>query len=268
MRFSIVTPFYVADENRAEQLYRCIESVTNQVYSHDEFEHILINDGSSFNLDLPGYPWIRLINQPNLGRVEAFNTGIKHAKGEIITLLDSDDEYVDVYLGVVDWLYLSYPEYRMFNFGNYFYHKDGNITKRGPFKPRKKKLGHAMFGGGNIVNGTFVFHRSVYRELGAFPPYRLKNIDCTDINYPQYMNQEKPYIRDLCSASPWDFSAMAQTEFPEIQQYFMEKHPDHPELLVKELGNPFGNDYYLFYKYTRRYHSKPINKYLLNVYLK
>ena len=265
MRFSIITPFWVSNQDRADKFLKCIESITNQVYNHEQFEHILVNDGSTYEFDIPNYPWIKVINQPNMGRVEAYNTGFKNAKGEIFCLLDSDDEYADTYLGVVDWLYLSNPKTKIFNFGNTYFHKDGKITQRGPFKPKKKKIGHEIFGGGTVVNGTFVFHKSVYKKLGAFPKYIMKKIDCTKLNYPQYKDQPKPYIRDLCSASPWDFSAMAQILFPEIQKYFMEKHPDHPEGLIREIGNPFGQDYALFYKYTRVYHSKPVNKYLLNV---
>jgi glycosyltransferase involved in cell wall biosynthesis len=268
MRFSIITPFYVADQDRADKFQACIKSIEAQVYNHEDFEHILINDGSVFEFDIPKYPWIKVINQPNLGRIEAFNNGLRNAKGEIITFLDSDDEYTDTYLGVVDWLYLSNPGFKMFNFGNIFLHKDGGENERGPFKPRKRKVGHQIFAGGNIVNGTFVFHRDIYKDLGGYPPFILENVDCTDLNYPQYEGQPEPYVRTLCSASPYDFSAMAQTEFPEISKFFMEKHPDHPKLLVKELGNPFGNDFYLFYKYTRKYWSKPVNKYLLKVHLK
>ena len=268
MRFSIITTAYIWNEYRAERLQECIRSITEQVYDHSSFEHIIVNDGSTIEVDIPKYPWIKVVNQPNKGRIEAFSTGFRHAKGEIFCLLDSDDEYVDNYLGIVDWLYLSNPKVKMFNFGNYFHHKDGKITRRDAFKPKRKKVGHEMFGGGNIVNGTFVFHRKIYDEMGAFPPLVVKNVDCTPLNYPQYKNQKKPYIRDLYTASPYDWSAIAQTEFPEIQKYFMVKHPDHPELLVKELGNPFGNDYYLFYKYTRKYHSKPIDKYLLKVFLR
>lgn len=266
LRFSIITPVHVFDEDRNNKFLRCIESVKKLDYSHDDFEHIIVNDGSTYPTKIPSYAWIKVVNQEHQNRIIALNRGLKEAQGEIICFLDSDDEYEDFYLGALDWLYLSNPKTKMFNFGCSYYHKDGSITYRDAFKPKKKRVGHEVFGGGNIVNGTFVFHRSIYKKLGGYPKDKYTNIDCTSINYPPFQGAPEPYIRDLTMTSPYDFSAYAQLEFPEIQQFFMVKHPDHPKGLVKELGNPWGNDYYLFYKYTRKYHSNPIDKYMYKVY--
>ncbi len=255
MRISVVTPVYLYEE-RAEQFKACIESVKNQTFKGD-YEHIIVNDGSIYPFSVPKYKHIKVINQPNLQRLTATNTGLKAASGEIICLLDSDDEYEQTYLDEIDKAFKKYPKYKIFNFGCIFIHKDGGTNRRDPFKPKKKrKGGHEVFGGGKIVNGTFVFHRSVYDELGAFPE-GIKTIDV-----PWYKSTE------LFWTSPYDFSAYAQVEYPEIQPHFQVKHPDHPAGLPKELGNPYGNDFYLFYKYTREYYSKPITKYLLKVHLK
>ena len=256
MRFSIITPVYVADENRKQKFLACIESIKNQTYDHSDFEHVIVNDGSPYPMDIPKYPWIKLIDQPNLQRLTAYNTGFKNAKGEIFCLLDSDDEYEANYLEEIEKAFKKYPKYKLFNFGCTFIHTDGGKANRDPFKPKKRKVGHEVFGGGQIVNGTFVFHRSIYDTLGAFPE-GIKTIDV-----PWYKNTE------LFWTSPYDFSSYAQAEFPEIQPFFQVKHPDHPKGLPKELGNPYGNDYYLFYKYTRVYWSKPINKHLYKVHLR
>ena len=268
-RFSIITPIYLGNDHEKERRINlfpgCIESIKNQTYDVGKIEHIIVNDGSTIPLKIPNYPWIKVIDQENFQRMEAYNNGLRHAKGEIICFLDSDDEYEPNYLEEIDKLFKKYPKYKIFNFGCTHVHSDGVSTQRDCFTPKKKKIGHEIFGGGNIVNGTFVFARSVYDDLGAFPPPEIKGVDCTELNYPAGGSM----IRDLATASPYDFSAAAQLEFPEIQRYFMVKHPDHPKLLVRELGNPFGNDFYLFYKYTRKYHSKPIHdKYLYKVNLK
>lgn len=243
-------------ERRIKLFAKTIESVKNQTFPKEKFEHIIVNDGSSVPITIPNYPWIKVIDQGNLQRLTAYNNGFKAAKGEIITLLDSDDEYDPDYLSEVDSWFKRWPNYKLFNFGCRLFHTDGNESLRGAFRPKRKKVGHEVFGGGQIVNGTFVFSREVFEELGAFPE-GVKTIDV-----PWYKKTE------LFWTSPWDFSAYAQAEFPEIQPYFQEKHPDHPAGLPRELGNPYGNDFYLFYKYTRRYHSKPIDKYLYVVHLK
>ena len=140
----------------------------------------------------------------------------------------------------------------MFNFGCRYHHEDGGKNFRDPFYPKKLDVGHEKFGGGSIVNGTYVFHRDVYEDLGGFPKDVIKDIDCTEINY----GPKQP--RDLHMNTPYDFSAAAQMELPEIREYFMINHVAEPKKIIKELGNPWGQDYYLFYKYTRKYHSKPI----------
>lgn len=269
MRFSIITPAYIFNEERAKQFKACIESVNKQDFDHSDFEHVIVNDGSVFPFDIPNYPHIRVINQNNLQRLTAYNTGFKNANGDIFLLLDSDDEFETNTLSLVDRLYKKYKRYKMFNFGCTFIHKDGGTNTRDPFMPkRKRKGGHEIFGGGKIVNGTFTFHRSVWEDLGGHPEHHIKNIDCTELNYPAHSEQEKPYIRDLWMTSPYDYSAYMQLKYPEIQKFFMVKHPDHPKLLVRELGNPYGQDYGLFYAYTRKYISKPIKENLLRVHLK
>lgn len=263
-RFSIITPVHVGSEQRRDQLLRCIESVKNQTFT--DFEHIVVNDGSTLDFELPSYNWMRVAHQRNNERVIALNVGLGLAQGEWICFLDSDDEYRFNALNEMDQTISKNSKYLMFNFGCSYSHPDGTVTKRAPFKPKKLKVGHEVFGGGNIVNGTFIFHKSVYDTLGAYPADVVEDVDTTEINYPPFTGASKPYLRVLNMNTPYDFSAYAQVEFPEIRQFFMVNHEAEPHKIIKEMGNPWGNDYYLFYKYTRKYHSKPVDKYLLMVY--
>jgi len=90
MKFSIVTITY----NRAHLIGETIESVLQQTYQ--DFEHIIIDDGSTDNTE-------EIIKNFNDKRIKYFkykkiglrsylrNEGIRKAKGELITILDSDD---------------------------------------------------------------------------------------------------------------------------------------------------------------------------------
>ena len=257
-RFSIILPVHVWNDYRQMSLARAIKSIENQTFK--DFELIVVNDGSTREFTVP--KWVRLINKNNEERIIAYNAGFKKAKGEIYCTLDSDDEYEPNYLERVDSFFRQYPTYKLFNFGATFIHADGNVTKREVFQPAELEIGHEVFGGGNVVSGTFVWHRDVYKDLGAFPKKLIKNIDCSEINYSKGK-------RDLSMMTPYDFSAAAQMEFPEIRKYFMVDFEGEPEKIIKELGNPWGQDYFLFYKYTRKYHSKPIDDaYLYIVHLK
>ena len=256
MRFSVITTVYVWNEYRKQGLKRAAKSVSNQTFK--DFEYIIVDDGSPEKID---WPKANIIHKQHEERVQGFNTGLKHAKGEILCFLDSDDEYEPNFLERVDHYFKKWPKYKMFNFGVKYVHNDGGERVVGTFKPKKRKVGHQIFAGGTIVNGSFVFHRDIYDKIGAFPPAVIKDIDCSEINY-----SKGP--RDLFSWTPFDFSAMAQMEFPEIRQFYMVDHVNEPNKIIKELGNPWGQDYYLFYKYTRKYHSKPVDEQLLIVHPK
>jgi len=226
-----------------------------------DFEYIIVNDGSTKEIEIPEFKQLApVINQQNRERVIAYSRGLEAAKGKWICFLNSDDEYVPEYLETVKKMIDENPDYKMFNFGNMYFHTDGKISKRDPFEPKVLEVGHEVFGGGQIVDGTFVFHRSVYEDLGGYPPDLVEDIDCSEINYGG--------VRALHMETPYDFSAYAQLEFPDMRQFFFVNHIDEPHKIIKELGNPWGNDYYLFFKYTRKYHSKPIKEYLYLVHLK
>jgi len=94
--FSVVIPTY----NRADKIKRTIDSVLQQSYRI--FEIIVIDDGSTDNTE----EVVLAINDKriqyhkivNSERAVARNTGMQLAKGQYITLLDSDDIYYSNYL--------------------------------------------------------------------------------------------------------------------------------------------------------------------------
>jgi glycosyltransferase involved in cell wall biosynthesis len=242
-----------------------MEAVKSQTVT--DFQWVIVDDGSSvdFNwklLDGIGVAY-KLIHKEHEERVIGYNRAFEAATGEWFVLLDSDDEIKPNTLEVLSKAIKKYPKVKMFNFGCIFQHKDGNMTYRDPFTPKRKKVGHERFGGGNIVNGTFTFHRSIYEDLGAYPDGYIKNIDCSALNYKDASGST---TRDLFMGSPYDFSAAAQLQFPEIQDQFLVDHENEPTKIIKELGNPWGQDFYLFYKLTRKYHSKVLREYLYIVH--
>lgn len=257
MKFSVLTSVNLWNQYRVDRFLECIESVRNQTFR--DFEWVIVDDGSTLEViweELLKGIKARVIHKEHEERVIGYNEAFKNAKGNWFVLLDSDDELVPHALDTLNRMTRANPKEKMFNFGAIYKHKDGTEVKRGPFI-----VPDEPFGGGNIVWGTFTFHRSIYDELGGYPPKVMKDIDTTEINYP-------PFKRDLHMNTPYDFSAYAQVEFPEIRQFFMVDHVNEPHKIIKELGNPWGNDFYLFYKYTRKYKSKTVDEYLYVVHPK
>ena len=85
-KFSIIIPVY----NVEEYIKECLDSVMNQTYK--DFEVIVVNDGTKDkSMDIVKKYKVKTVNQENQGLSAARNNGEKHAKGEYIIFLDSDD---------------------------------------------------------------------------------------------------------------------------------------------------------------------------------
>ncbi len=85
-KFSIIIPVY----NVEKYIEKCLDSVEKQTFS--DYEIIVVNDGTKDNsIELIKDRDIKIINQKNKGLSAARNTGLKHAKGDYIIFLDSDD---------------------------------------------------------------------------------------------------------------------------------------------------------------------------------
>ena len=87
--FSIVIPSY----NRERFILATLSSALNQTYPH--YEVIVVDDGSNDNTDQLieslNNPKIVYFKKNNEERAVARNTGFQLAKGDYVTLLDSDD---------------------------------------------------------------------------------------------------------------------------------------------------------------------------------
>jgi len=93
---SVVVPLY----NKAPYITRCLNSICAQTYG--DLEIIVVNDGSTDGGDEVArrYPdaRVRLIDQPNAGPGAARNRGVADARGEVIAMLDGDDEWESHYV--------------------------------------------------------------------------------------------------------------------------------------------------------------------------
>jgi glycosyltransferase involved in cell wall biosynthesis len=85
---------FIATYNQCEFLESAINSVMNQDYPQEQFEILVINDGSTDETEsiLSKYEEvIRVFHQKNIGLPETCNRGLKEAQGEYFIRLDSDD---------------------------------------------------------------------------------------------------------------------------------------------------------------------------------
>lgn len=124
MELSIIIPVY-----RVEcTLDRCVKSVLSQDYA--DMEVILVDDGSPDRCPAMCDSWalrdkrIHTIHKVNGGLSDARNTGIKSAKGEYVTFVDSDDFLApDTYRPLMQLLE-EYPETDLLEYPIFWHYGD------------------------------------------------------------------------------------------------------------------------------------------------
>lgn len=101
MKVSVIVPVY----NVENYICRCLESIINQTLK--DMEIIIVDDGSTDNsinkiqLLVNANKNIKIIHQLNGGLSSARNKGLKHAVGEYVIFVDSDDWIEDDFLEVL-----------------------------------------------------------------------------------------------------------------------------------------------------------------------
>ena len=92
-KISVIIPAY----NIEDLIEKCVDSVANQDYPKELLEIIVVDDGST---DSTGqicdrladkYDNVTALHKPNGGSSSARNHGIKHATGDYLGFVDSDD---------------------------------------------------------------------------------------------------------------------------------------------------------------------------------
>ena len=90
---SYIVPVY----NTEAYVIKCLDTIVNQGINPDDYEVIVVDDGSPDNSRaiieeyISTHQQVRLISQPNGGLSAARNTGIDNARGRYLHFVDSDD---------------------------------------------------------------------------------------------------------------------------------------------------------------------------------
>ncbi len=93
LRASVVIPTY----QRRDSVLRALEALSRQAVSPDDFEVIVVVDGSTDGTlqsigEYRGVRQLKVISQENQGRAAACNAGIREARASLVVFLDDDME--------------------------------------------------------------------------------------------------------------------------------------------------------------------------------
>lgn len=150
---SIIIPAYNVGSLISEAIESCL---CQKDISQDDFEIIVVNDGSTDNTfdyiqEYEGISNVRILNQPNGGLSNARNNGMDCAEGEYILFLDGDDWLSSEALAIL--IPLAKPDTILQFPLNYWYSEEDNELKgcgisEGVYKPLqflRLTLGRSQF---------------------------------------------------------------------------------------------------------------------------
>lgn len=164
--FSIVIPLY----NKELSIRRTITSVLDQ--SFDDFEIIVINDGSSDNsryvVEAFQDKRIRLIDTENRGVSSARNRGIAEANFQWIVFLDADDIWQSFHLTTLSGMIQRFPEDRVFCTSFIRSTELPNTRKDYSIQIIEDYFKAAMQKSFFWTSVTCI-HESVFKKIGCFP---------------------------------------------------------------------------------------------------
>lgn len=166
MKISIITVCY----NRAKTIERTIRSVVNQDY--EDTEYIIIDGGSSdrtvdiirkYERDLAYW-----VSERDDGIYDAMNKGIRHATGEIVAFLNSDDWYEENVLSEIAGRFKD--EKIRILCGNIYCHSDDAISKYCVSKEAEEELRFRMA----YWQPAMFVKKKLFEEYGNFDTrYRI-----------------------------------------------------------------------------------------------
>lgn len=111
VKISVIVPVY----NREKFIGRCLRSLISQSIGINNFEIILVDDGSTDSSNKIYQAFsdeIRVIkHKKNLGLPTSLNTGIKNAKGRFLVRVDSDDYVNSEFLQILFLFMSENPDY-------------------------------------------------------------------------------------------------------------------------------------------------------------
>ncbi|MCX5746970.1 MAG: glycosyltransferase family A protein [Proteobacteria bacterium] len=170
MLVSAVIPTY----NRAKDVVIAVECVLAQTYKNIEI--LVCDDGSKDNTAEVLAPYrdrIRYLPKPNGGVSSARNWGIEHAKGEIVALLDSDDEWLPTKIAAQMEVMTARPEIGMVLTGFVRMTEErvdvpGTVTTRRVEYPRDGWILSEVIRVPALCPSTVMIRTAIARAIGGF----------------------------------------------------------------------------------------------------
>jgi glycosyltransferase involved in cell wall biosynthesis len=234
---SLIIPVY----NVEKYLSECLDSVINQTYKNIEI--IIVNDGSPDNsqkiIDSYGLNDHRVlsIKQSNKGLNEARASGVKVAKGEFITFVDSDDIIHKDYLKILyENILTNHVDISIAGYKN-FYKKNEinttyNIVANYSEQVLHDKISSIRYYLGEIQSVPNVYQMTAWGKL-----FKATIVKETDWNLSNYRRHE-----DNLESIQWYSMVTCGVSVISSQLYYYRANPDSITGTMKNNIGPDGEE--------------------------
>ncbi len=169
-RISVIIPTY----QRPESLFRCLLALANQTFAPNQFEVIVVDDGSGTEAieqiknSTKDFPFsLEVLSQPNQGPAAARNLGIEQAQSPLIAFTDDDCVPEPEWLEALEAAWTGSPDCA--GIGGFTYRLEEQQVARyidyaGSLQPNRHPAGYLNY----IVTCNALFQREALLKVGGF----------------------------------------------------------------------------------------------------
>lgn len=239
---SIVIPTF----NRQESLLRTLDSLFNQTFPQENFEIIIVDDGSTDDTETfvheiqKSHPNLCYIKQKNKGAASARNLGIFNAKGEIVGFTDDDcivsSKWVELaieslknieFCGVQG---VTLPQKEIKNQNKIFYYADVAIIT-GDEKYRTYGTGNIFYRKKNLIEVSGLDEKLSFAEDDDLAFRLIKKGYNIHINRNMIVYHEVRYLNFI----KYIFKRLKRKESIPL---FFKKHPELKDRFILKILDP------------------------------
>lgn len=226
MRMSVLVSAF----NRSKMLSRLIRSVLLD-QGHDDMELIIVDDDSKDDtgetvqafIDEGYNNLIYLKNEVRSERVISYKWALEKSTGDWLIHIGSDDQLFPRFTEFFFKWVEKYPDTKLFNFGRGAINKHNWRMTTAP--GQAFKMGQE-FNSGLISAGQFSWHKSISKQI------------------------DFPVVRDC-------YAFADASKIPIMGAFDEEGKQKYYSRYTRTLGNPWGEDFYMFWRLTRK--NQPIH---------
>jgi glycosyltransferase involved in cell wall biosynthesis len=190
-RVSVIVPVY----NGAATIERALKSVFEQTF--DDFEIVVVDDGSTddtLSVLARFADRIRIVRQPNRGLPGARNAGVATSRGDLLALIDHDDEWLPQKLELTVSALLDNPTVALVYSDMIVVNEAGEESRRSPIKPdtaHAPTMDEMLTRIWPITPSTVVMRRAAFDRAGGFCE---SLISAEDIHFWLLMREQGDFV--------------------------------------------------------------------------